>query len=143
MRISDWSSDVCSSDLIGDVPSDDRIGFFQLCDGLLGGVCCHDGVPGIFQTRDDDLFDQRLVLHHQYEYVVGQNRSVPWNVGSQCRFPETPSPAHCIWWVNFSPIGEILHALHAPAFPTSNSVSSMDFDATKMGEGQWVEGGSL
>ncbi|ETI63532.1 hypothetical protein C100_12200 [Sphingobium sp. C100] len=63
---------------IGDDPPDDRIAFFQLCDGLLGGVCCHDGVAGIFQTRDDDLFDQRLVLHHQYEYVVGQNRSVPW-----------------------------------------------------------------
>src|SRR3546814_17331063 len=66
MRISDWSSDVCSSDLLGDHDADDGVARGRIGELHIGGlVRLRKGDGG------DDLVLRQRCLEHAGEEVVG------------------------------------------------------------------------
>src|SRR3546814_1241170 len=91
MRISDWSSDVCSSDLGGSInittrgPTDDLSGYASLsvgnydqivAEGAIGGTI----VPGLlsarvaFQTQDRDGYGKNIVTGNDIDDLNSRDR---------------------------------------------------------------------
>src|SRR3546814_8093577 len=70
MRISDWSSDVCSSDLAQVEPRRFQIGLRRLHVGFGGALCRDRGV--IFLPPDRLVGEQRLVAAHDLPGVRGR-----------------------------------------------------------------------
>src|SRR3546814_5191655 len=76
MRISDWSSDVCSSDLRGRRPVRDIAHQRDVQTGIAGGIPLHDG------WADGD---QRIHARHQATFdLTRQARSEERRVGKEC-----------------------------------------------------------
>src|SRR3546814_9753908 len=78
MRISDWSSDVCSSDLLAELPDETReylLSAFSTDDGELRLVMRspHIAVSHVDATRDDFEAALRLAIQHGQAW-----NHVPW-----------------------------------------------------------------
>src|SRR3546814_16983410 len=84
MRISDWSSDVCSSDLVGAV--DDAAVGHGIGEGvaLVGGA--EDGAAQAQDVAAEDVEGQLLVLHRPCQQPRGAvaDSSVERRVGEEC-----------------------------------------------------------
>src|SRR3546814_5012451 len=81
MRISDWSSDVCSSDLITRLPDDDRedpgpalrLGEAAVLPGLLGPLDLEGVVGGAHHARH---LDRDGALADRLERIVGAGERI-------------------------------------------------------------------
>src|SRR3546814_3001567 len=82
MRISDWSSDVCSSDLLYDVPMPGRDLLLEL-EHTLGVVADAGEGEHLVDVRDVLLADLRVVVLAVVR-LVGEARSEDRRVGKEC-----------------------------------------------------------
>src|SRR3546814_13464089 len=80
MRISDWSSDVCSSDLI--VPADVQAKFRDIARRLVTGFCLS---PTPTTAPDSGMVEKLREIKDAARYVpVGDGRSEERRVGKEC-----------------------------------------------------------
>src|SRR3546814_6190975 len=104
MRISDWSSDVCSSDLIflcglhGPSDPEDRIGRSRReVSSSVGRTCLEKHWMPLFRTRNVErsVYAEELVFVHQCMHFRFIEKDAAFLVMDECVvFPAVPKPSH-------------------------------------------------